>query len=557
MAGLDQDALQPATDVDVLIVGAGPTGLMAAALLARCGVKLRILDKSETAVHESRAFGVHAKSLELFLNIGLADAIMDKGRLATGVQLFVDGRQAAELNLDDIGNAHTPFPFVLMLPQAEIEAILIKNLHRYGVRVERSMEVLGFEQTPDKVVLQAKDKAGETQHINASYLIGADGAHSITRHILGLNFNGAPYPQGFLLADCKIDWPFDYDHIKIFLHERSMAVFMPLHGRETSRIIVMDTVETNMSAPIERQGSSELSLSEVQQAFRAASGLNVTLSDPVWTSRYRVHHRSVDDYRKGRVFVAGDAAHIHSPAGGQGMNTGLQDAANLAWKLALAVKAHASDTLLDTYQTERWPVGQNVLKTTDRLFSNMTVQSAFLVKLRNGLVPYLFALLSKSRFARAKAFHFISQLAIRYEPNSFMSGQPGETLSVGARAPDAVIAQHLSVFDLIEDYRFHLLALSRKPLNESAIDAFIYQLKSLPDIGLPMETHLIAHSLIGRDARLYRAESADVFEAYGVTGPVSEALFLIRPDGYIAYQSSAFNIGALKEFLSTRFGQVA
>ncbi len=550
---------------EVVIVGAGPTGLMAAALLARCGVKFRILDKSETAAHESRAFGVQAKSLELFLSMGLAETVMDKGLVAAGVQIFVDGKQAAELNLDDIGHTDTPYSFILMVPQSEIEAILLEDVKRHGIEVERGIEITTFEQSAKGVVLHGLDKSGEAFDIEASYLIGADGAHSVVRHILGLSFEGAPYPQNFLLADCKIEWPYDYDHVKIFLRGRNMAVFMPLRGKDIGRIIAIEPAVTDMNAPIEEQGSSELPFNEVQRAFAAVSGVDVRLYDPIWTSRYRVHHRAVNTYHQGRVFVAGDAAHIHSPAGGQGMNTGLQDAANLAWKLALVLKGHARDRLLDTYQTERWPVGQKVLKTTDRLFGNMTVQSERATKIRNFLVPIVFGLLTKSRWVRAKAFHFASQLGIRYDVNDYLlnsAPQPvplgfaSSPVGAGRRAPDAAIAHDISVFDLIKNYHFHVLALSRQALDRDEIDTLSTQLASLPkSIGLPLETHIITHSLIGRDPRLHRAESSDVFEAYRVPHARPQALFLIRPDGYIAFHAESLAIEALRDFLTTRFAE--
>jgi 2-polyprenyl-6-methoxyphenol hydroxylase-like FAD-dependent oxidoreductase len=556
-----------AASTDVVIVGAGPTGLMAAALLARCGVSCRILDKSETAAHESRAFGVQAKSLELFLNMGLDQAVLDKGLIATGVQVYVDGKQAAEANFDDIGPADTPYSYILMVPQSDIEAILAEDVARHGISIERGVEVTGFEQSAIGVTVHAKTKSGETFDVGAAYVIGADGAHSVMRHKLGLSFDGAPYPQGFLLADCKIEWPFDYDHVKVFLHGRNMAVYLPLRGKDTCRVIAIDPIKTDLHAPVEQQGSSELHFEEIQEAFAEASGLDVKLSDPTWTSRYHVHHRAVNRYRQGRVFVAGDAAHIHSPAGGQGMNTGLQDAANLAWKLALRIKGHARDKLLDTYHEERWPVGQNVLKTTDRMFSNMTVQSDLASKLRNFFVPIVFTILTKSRWFRARAFHFLSQLAIHYEPNDFLldrfadakpSGATNAATGAGRRAPGASIGKDLSIFDLIKDYRFHVVALSRKSLNREEIESIGDQLASLPkSVGIPLETHLIAHSLIGRDPRLHRAESSEVFDTYGVTHAQPQALFLIRPDGYIAFRADSFDIAGLQDFLASRFGAIS
>ena len=229
------------------------------------------------------------------------------------------------------------------------------------------------------------------------------------------------------------------------------------------------------------------------------------------------------------------------------------------------LKGHARDKLLDTYQTERWPVGQMVLKTTDRLFSGMTAQSERQTKIRNFLVPIVFNLLTKSRWVRAKAFRFLSQLGIRYDGNDYLlnsAPQPmplgfaSSPVAAGRRAPDAAIAHDVSIFDLIKNYRFHVLALSRKSLDRDEVETLTMQLASLPkSVGLNVETHLIAHSLIGRDPRLHRAKSSEVFETYGVTHARPQALFLIRPDGYIAFRAESLDIEALRDFLTTRFGE--
>ena len=247
-----------------MIVGSGPTGLMAAALLTRCGVSVRILDKSQQQAHESRAFGVHARSMELFLNMGLAEEFLNRGLIATGMQVFVDGENMGGFNFDDIGRPDTPYSFLLMVPQWDIEAILVEDLRRFGVEVEHNVEVTGFEQSSQGVVVHAKDAAGASAQVSGSYLIGADGAHSIVRKTLGLSFQGAAYPQGFLLADCKITWPFDYDHMRLFLRGRALAIYLPLKGKDVGRIIAIDPVESNKDAPVEAQGSSELSLDEVE-----------------------------------------------------------------------------------------------------------------------------------------------------------------------------------------------------------------------------------------------------------------------------------------------------
>jgi hypothetical protein len=382
------------------------------------------------------------------------------------------------------------------------------------------------------------------------------------RKTLGLAFQGAPYPQGFLLADCKIDWPLDYEHMKIFIRGRRFAVYLPLKGKDICRVIAIQTSETLPSAgtrEAEATSAEPVSLDEVQTALRDAYGRDVTLSDAVWTTRYRLHHRGVDRYRAGRAFVGGDAAHIHSPAGGQGMNTGLQDAANLAWKLALVLKGAATDALLDTYHTERWPVGQKVLNYTDKLFSTMTAQSGWVAGIRNMLLPIFGAVISSSGTVRSRAFHFLSQLGIRYHESAFVGdGSTSDSASAwregpvpGRRAPNGLIARNRDVFSLIQGYRFHILALSRQALSQAEIESLCAGLSQLPrSIGIPVETHIIAHSLRGRDARIIQAESNQVFEAYGLSHQTLQAFYFIRPDGYVAYRTNRLDISGLQAFIA-------
>ncbi len=551
-------------DPDVVVVGAGPTGLMAATLLRRAGVAVRIFDKSAHRAHESRAFAVHARSLELLRAIGLGDAFMERGLIATGAQIWVEGRQVAEIDVADIGRADTPYPFLLMVPQWEIEAILAADLERQGVTVEAEVEVIDVRETAGGVSVRATRVDGTRLDLEARYVVGADGAHSVVRKCLGLRFDGAPYPQGFLLADCRVDWGLDHDHLKIFVGDRNLAVFLPLRGREIGRIIAIRPYEEGApSNGGDVAGSAPATLDEVATAFAAVAKIPVTLHDPRWVTRYRLHHRGVDRYGKGRVFVAGDAAHIHSPAGGQGMNTGLQDAANLAWKLALLVRGQAPEALLDTYHSERWPIGQKILQRTDRLFAAMSSQEAWVTRLRNFVLPFVAPTIAGIAPARARAFHFLSQLGVRYHASAFVhDASPATTprawrhgISAGRRAPDARITAERMAFDLLQGYRFPLLALSRRPLDGDEIGRLAAELAALPAaLGLDLETHLIARSLIGRDARFLQAESPQVFEAYGLSRRVPQALFLVRPDGYVAYRAVGLDVASLERFVRERFG---
>jgi 2-polyprenyl-6-methoxyphenol hydroxylase-like FAD-dependent oxidoreductase len=543
---------------DVIIVGAGPTGLMAALLLHQSGIQIRIFDKNEQQAHESRAFILQARSLELFLNLGIVDQFIEHGMITPGMQIYVNGRKAAQANLTDIGATDSPYAFVLTLPQSKIEALLIAELEKRGVTVEHNMEVMAFAQDDDGVVVTIQNQQGSDEHFHAAYLLGADGAHSVIRSGLGLTFEGSAYPQNFMLADCSIDWPLEYSYAKIFLRGNTLGVYLPLNGKTLGRVLAINPkTQKDTDASANQATTAEpLALAEIEKVFQEASGLPVKLSNSIWTTRYRIHHRGANKYSEGRVFVAGDAAHIHSPAGGQGMNTGLQDAANLAWKLALRIKNHGGKNLLATYNDERWPIGQNLLKFTDNLFGKLSRQTRFAIMLRNFFVPIVMSIVTRIPRCRYNLFRFVSELGIRYHENIFLQdnisqsgNHPPKRLRPGYRAPNASYKRNHDIFGLIQGYQFHLLVLSRQSLSKEEIDVVINDLETLPtSLGLPLNTHFISHSVSGENKNILQAETNDVFEKYGISDKYPFGLFLIRPDGYIAYRADTLNISKLKKY---------
>ncbi len=509
---------------DVLIVGAGPTGLMAAALLARCGVQVRIIDKAKDQAHESRAIGVQARSLELFHHMGLVDEVLRRGMITRGLQLFINGKRRGQIPFGDMGRTDTPYPYLLMLSQAETENILVQDLEKRNIFVERSAEAISFEQTEHEVRTTFKNAQGGTETITSSYMIGADGAHSAVRKWLGLSFEGAPYAQLFELADVKVEWPFEHDRLCVFLHGTSFGAYFPMHGKEMGRVLAISSTENNDVDP-SIIGSMAMTLDKIQKSFSNVTNVPTKLSNPTWLAQFHIHHRGVDRYRVGRVFVGGDSAHIHSPVGAQGMNTGLQDVANLCWKLAMVIQKKASETLLDTYQAERWPIGQKLLHFTDRFFSLIATRSFLLSHVRDFFFRMLAPTITRFPAARYRAFNFISQLGIRYHPNEFIRGERSSTLSPGYRAPNAKISSESQVFDLMKGYRFHLLALSK-----TAVDN---RFSNLPDW---IQIHRLENA------------SVDVCKKYGLTDAKPQALYLIRPDGYIAYRSTSLDIENIKNF---------
>ena len=541
-------------DCEVLVVGAGPTGLLAATLLRRCGVRVHIVDDRPHASRESRAFVIQARSLEIFAQIGLADELLSRGVINSGVDFYVGGKHTGGLNFDDVPSPDTPYRFVFMLPQSETEAVLIEDVSGQGLEIERGVKVTGLTQDADGVTTHATAADGSFFDIRSAYVLGADGAHSIVRKALGLSFEGSQYAHSFLLADCRVKWPLDHHRFRAFLHRDAIALFLPLKGAGLSRVMAMD-----QHAPDHDDGRgggpagvSQLELPELQDALRQASRMDVELSDPVWITRYRVHHRGVERYRVGRGFVAGDAAHIHSPAGGQGMNTGLQDAANLAWKLAAVLRGGAVPALLDTYHDERHPVGAQVVATTDKAFTVAT-KTGWEASVRDWIMGPLTATVAHLASVQQKAFRTVSEIDIAYAPNAFVEETRGADFhggpAAGQRAPNAAITRRRDVFDLFAGYGFTVLAFSRRPLEAEELT----RLKTALDGLAAARAHIVARLPFGRDERVEFAETAAAFTAYGITEATPRALYLVRPDGYVAWRATGLDVESCRRFL-TRFG---
>jgi len=535
-------------DCQVLVVGAGPTGLMAANLLKRSGVTVRVIDSRSEASRESRAFAVMARSMELFAQLGLADRILDRGVMNPGIDFYVRGNRVGGLDYDRAASPDTPYEFITLHPQSNTEAVLIDDLTRLGVVIERQTTVTGVSQDSDGVTTQAASADGREVTIRSRYAVGADGAHSAVRKALGLSFEGAKYAQTFMLADCRVDWPLDHARFRVFLRGDTIALFLPLDGAGRSRVMVTDH---SNKADLGNVEAAQLDLSELEPVYREVTGMDVRLSDPLWSTRYRVSHRGVPRYGDGRVFVAGDAAHIHSPAGGQGMNTGLQDAANLAWKLA-AVLGGAPADLLDSYDGERRPVGHQVVETSDKMFGAAAGQTGWEANLRDWIAGPITAAISRIDLVQHRAFRKLSQLEISYGPSRFMEdaapGRNGSRPAVGRRAPNAAIARHTDVFDLLTGYGFTVLALSRKPLERDEARRLATGLQALGSDRVA--THLVTRLAVGRDPSVVAATSAAVFDTYGLTERDAQAIFVIRPDGYMAWRCDGVDVAGCGRFLA-------
>ena len=332
------------TQADVLIVGAGPTGLVLALWLAKLRVRVRIIDKTAEPSTTSRALAVQARTLELYRQLDLADAVVVKGHQVPAVNLWVKGESAARISFESVGSDLTPYPFLHIFPQDRHERLLIERLEALGVKVERHTELVHFAEENNGVTARLRGPDGQEVDCAAAYIAGCDGARSIVREMIGTGFPGGTYRQLFYVADVEAAGPALNGELHIDLDEADFLGVFPLAGQGQARLI--GTVRD------ERTGRADtLTFEDVSD--RAISHLKVEVEKVNWFSTYHVHHRVTEHFRKGRAFLLGDAAHIHSPAGGQGMNTGIGDAINLAWKLAAVVAGRGGDNLLDSYEAER------------------------------------------------------------------------------------------------------------------------------------------------------------------------------------------------------------
>ncbi|MFI8458772.1 FAD-dependent monooxygenase [Kitasatospora sp. NPDC085464] len=495
-------AVKPTTETDVLIVGAGPTGLLLAGDLAAAGVGVTVLEKRAAESNLTRAFAVHARSLEQLDARGLAEELIATGRPLGSLKMFDRFRI-------DLGALQTRFPFVLITPQYNVERLLLDRAEKAGATLLRGAEVTGLRQDADGVTLETAD--GHTHR--AAYAVGTDGVHSAVRDLLGIPFPGESVVDSVVLADVRLERE-PSDAITVGANETGFAFIAPF-GDGWFRIIAWDRNERFQDGTVP-------TTEQLTALTSAILGEDYGLHDVRWSSTFHSDERQAPNYRSGRVFLAGDAAHCHSPAGGQGMNTGLQDAANLSWKLAAAVRGHATDALLDTYQTERHPVGKTVLRTSGALIRLALAESAPTRALRGALT----ALGNHLDPVTGRGARLVSGIGISYPAPKDAHPQ------VGKRVPD-----------------LRLTALSKPVEGTPAAPERLYEALRAGRFVLVSNDELVA------------AEPwADLMVAAAPADPhgkLRDTVLLIRPDGYVAWAAVDPGQGELRAALTTWLGKPA
>ncbi|MCC3156786.1 FAD-dependent monooxygenase [Hymenobacter sp. 15J16-1T3B] len=482
------------TATPVLVAGAGPTGLLLALELCRHGLRPRVVDAAPGPSPLSRALVVHARTLELLDRHGLAGAFVARGEVLRAAGLRMHGRLRAVAPVGSIGTGLSPFPFLLTLSQDQTELLLREALAGYGVSVEWGTRLLGLSAAADGVTVQLQQEGGAVETAAAGYVAGCDGAHSAVRHALGVGFPGGTYEQVFFVADTVtegLDAPEGARLLQISLDERQFSAFFPMPQGRTRIIGLLPPGVAPAEASFERLRPG------LEQLER------IRVCEVTWFSTYKVHHRVADAFRHGRVLLLGDAAHVHSPAGGQGMNTGLGDAVNLGWKLAAAARGQAPDRLLDTYAAERMPFARQLVATTDRAFTGATSGSVWAGWVRTTLVPRVLPWLLRVPALRRLLFRTLSQTGIQYLDSPLSQGRAGRVRG-GERLPWAAESR----YEPLRQPGWQLLGLGEPP---AALRAWAARQR------LPLT--VVAAS---------REEAAG-------------ALYLVRPDGYLGLVAPQFD----------------
>lgn len=551
--------------IDVLVVGAGPVGLAMACELLRHGVRCRIIDQAEAPAQTSRALGIQARTLEVFENMGVIDQVLAAGTKARGITVYDGDKAVLRIGLEHIRDRDSQYPFLLILPQSQTEHILGERLVELGGAVEHSRELLDIRQEEDAVIATVKAAGtdlGAVEEIRTRWLIGCDGARSRVRKVLAIPFEGTTAPEEFLLADVDLDWNRTRETTHGWITRDGLFAVFPLPGGQWR---LFATVREHVGQEIPQASVEVFQCLLVQYTGDSRT----TISNPTWMSNFRINYRMVTEYRKGRVFLAGDAAHIHSPFGGQGMNIGIQDAYNLAWKLALVLAGKARESLLDTYQEERMPIARYVLQGSHTGTGILVVQNPVLRWLRDHVLLPLLNLDSIQRYLAQQA----SELNMHYRRSSLSHsyyesrGNVSELLTwrraphAGDRAlPDDCLSypshEQTNLYQALRGTESHLLlfaGLAPADKEYAQLAGLASKVETLTGgcvkahlvlASSEKPTHLTWHGSILLDPQ---------GKLHALYGARRQSLYFIRPDGYIGLRSQPASEEQLPGYLGKIF----
>jgi 2-polyprenyl-6-methoxyphenol hydroxylase-like FAD-dependent oxidoreductase len=484
---------------DVLIVGAGPTGLTLALWLTRFGIPVRIVDRTKAPGTTSRALAVHARILEHYAQLGLADELIALGVPMGAVNLWVRGERVAHANVGEMGQGLSPYPYVLVCPQDAHERFLVDVLAREGVRVERETSVAELHDEGEAVRARLVRTGGGSEDVRVRYVAGCDGAHSFVREAIGGGFPGGTYAHRFYVADVQARGELLNRELHVALDDADFVAAFPLVDAGHLRLVGAVRDETQ---------PDEMGWEDVRQD--ALKRLPVEVEKVNWFSTYRVHHRVAREFRRGRAFLLGDAAHIHSPVGGQGMNTGIGDAVNLAWKLAAVLRAGWPASSLSTYECERRAFAQRLVRTTDRAFTFVSRDGALARFVRTRVAPALIPRVFEAEAGRRLAFRTVSQVSIEYRDCPLSAGRAGSVRG-GDRLP------------------WIKLPGDSRGDNFSVLRSLRWQMHVYGRAGGDVERYC--------ESRKFELHVFPWRKEMAQAGFARDAFYLVRPDGYVASAS--------------------
>lgn len=570
--------MSASTRLDALIVGAGPTGLTLAGALLRRGLRVRLVDSALASTSFSKAIGIQTRTMESFELLGLADAFVAAGLPLDRASFASAGREIGQVSFASLDSR---YPYILTLPQSDTEEILGAWVTRLGGQIERGVTLETFTQRTDSqpnqapIVATLRHADGASEQVEAVWLIGCDGAHSRVRHLVGATFRGAAYPGTYALADVRLDWERPSDRARIFFHPEGLLAAFPLPGDRYR--LIMDTAHgangangsNGSSAATAAVAASDASqppaptLDEVAAIVRRRTEEGeARLSDPRWLASFRISARSVDHTRFGHVFLVGDAAHIHSPAGGQGMNTGIQDALNLGWKLALVQRGLAHDALLDSYERERHPIAEAVIRETDTLLRAATLRNP-LMRLGRDRV---FSLATALPMVERRLVRQIAEVTITYRRSPLT--QPGPALASGPYSGDFAPEVDGLLTPTGEPTRLAALLhggasllLTFAPEGGPTREQMRELAAAVQPWGDALAAYRVAPSLTVTSAAnashplpTLADPKGALRRAFGIRDDAS-ALILIRPDGYLALRAEGTrSIEALRAYTTRALG---
>ena len=498
---------------DVLIVGAGPTGLVLALWLTKIGIRVRIIDKAPSPGTTSRALAVQARTLELYRQLDLTDAVIARGCRGQVINMWVQGKRKARVPLGAIGEGMTPYPYLHVFAQDEHERLLVERLEALGVSVERQTELVEFTDDGSQITARIRAPEGAEEVCEASYMVGCDGGHSTVRQQMGEDFPGGTYRPVFYVADIEGSGPAVNGELNVALDTADFILIFPMSGGGRARLVGVVSDER-------AERAETLTFADVSRA--AIDALRIQVSKVNWFSTYRIHYRVADHFRKGRAFLAGDAGHIHSPAGGQGMNTGIGDAINLAWKLAAVLRNQAGDELLASYEAERIGFARRLVQTTDRIFTFATAEGRVADFVRTRVAPFILPIATRISVVTEFMFRTVSQTMLNYRDGPLSEGRAGGVHG-GDRLPWAP-AGGVDNYDSLAaiTWQVHVYGTARDDLVQwcatRGISIHMY----------PWATE------------------------YGEAGLARDAVYLLRPDTYVAVAEPSGRAEVLDVYLSTR-----